>query len=93
MASDTKATAPVQESDEHGLEIGQNTDAEKVAVALPPLTAGHSSDGLDDSTRQKLNNVFAACRDRDIDALRALATSDGGLIDDDARRAACTSIT
>lgn len=38
---------------------------------------------------QKKNDILEACNARDIDALVRLATSSGGLLEDDVRRVAC----
>ena len=40
-------------------------------------------------TADKRQRIFQACVDRDVDKLRKLAISDGGLIDDELRRTAC----
>lgn len=85
-------TPPLQANEQHAGRLGRNNGVEKIAVTLPPFTAGQSSDGLDDSKRSKLDEVLTACRDQDINALKALATSNGGLVNDHARRAACTSL-
>lgn len=40
--------------------------------------------------REKQQKIREACRWRDAQLLRELATSDGGLVTDDLRRTACT---
>lgn len=42
-------------------------------------------------TTTKRQRISQACVDREIDILRKLATSEGGLIDDEVRRTACMS--
>jgi len=39
----------------------------------------------------KVMQILQACRDRDLEALSALATSEHGLIEDEIRRTACES--
>ncbi|KAK0880441.1 GTPase-activating protein gyp8 [Friedmanniomyces endolithicus] len=40
--------------------------------------------------RAKVRDILEACRDRHLIALRDLATSEGGLVEDEIRRTACT---
>ena len=46
-----------------------------------------------DDVSQKVHEIHEACRRQDVDSIRALASSEGGLIDDEARRAACMRYT
>lgn len=92
MASDDAASAPLLQAnnvEEHAQGLDPKHHVEKTAETLPPLTAGNSSDDLDDSKTRKLNEVLTACQGQDLDALKALAISDAGLINDHARRSAC----
>jgi hypothetical protein len=38
----------------------------------------------------KATTILESCKFKDIDALRTLATSEGGLVSDDVRRQACS---
>jgi hypothetical protein len=38
----------------------------------------------------KATTILEACKRKDIEALRTLATSEGGLVSDDVRRQACS---
>ncbi|KAK4955588.1 GTPase-activating protein gyp8 [Elasticomyces elasticus] len=55
---------------------------------LPPLTASWRAKPLSLPERDKVQDILAACRDRDLTALRALATSEGGFVEDEVRRSA-----
>jgi hypothetical protein len=49
---------------------------------------------MDDVARDaKIQQVRDACRSSDLDRLRELAISQGGLVDDESRRTACRSST
>ena len=56
---------------------------------LPPLSASWRHEPLSQFERDKVHMILRACGDRDIDVLRELASSEGGLIEDEVRRAAC----
>ncbi|QIX00403.1 hypothetical protein AMS68_005920 [Peltaster fructicola] len=94
QAHDEQSSTPPQAQQHpppHGLNRDEHVEkiAHPVHSALPPLTAGRSSDAaFDDTQRKKLNAILTACQDQDVETLRALATSDAGLIDDHWRRAA-----
>ncbi|KAK0276048.1 GTPase-activating protein gyp8 [Friedmanniomyces endolithicus] len=55
-----------------------------------PLSASWRSEPLSATEQAKVRNILKACRDRHLVALRDLATSEGGLIEDEIRRTACT---
>lgn len=38
----------------------------------------------------RLSDIRLACRDRDLNALRQFAAAEGGFVDDELRREACT---
>lgn len=38
---------------------------------------------------EKRQRILQVCGERDVDQLRKLATSEGGLVDDEVRRTAC----
>lgn len=45
------------------------------------------------AARAKVDRIWKACEeDRDIEALVQLATSENGLVDDEVRQKACTSV-
>ena len=55
---------------------------------MPPRPAfsSKSSESIDGD---KIHEIRSACEKRDVDALRDLAASEGGLLEDKARREAC----
>jgi TBC1 domain family member 20 len=55
-------------------------------------TENHQSKEQDDLQREKVERILLACREHDIDVLCDLATSCGGLVNDEIRRAACKLI-
>ncbi|KAK5724069.1 GTPase-activating protein gyp8 [Elasticomyces elasticus] len=59
---------------------------------LPPLTASWRAKLLSLPERGKVRDILAACRDRDLTALRALATSEGGFVEDEVRRSAWPTV-
>ncbi|KAK3074778.1 GTPase-activating protein gyp8 [Teratosphaeriaceae sp. CCFEE 6253] len=59
-----------------------------MAEALPPLSASWRSEPLSSHEWDKVQSILEACRDRNLILLRKLATSQGGLIEDEVRRTA-----
>ncbi|KAK5132506.1 hypothetical protein LTR08_008890 [Meristemomyces frigidus] len=59
--------------------------------SVPPLSASWRQAPLSQVEKDKVHRILQACRDRDLDELRELGTSDGGLIEDEVRRTACES--
>lgn len=57
---------------------------------LPPLSESQAHASSDAQHDDKILQILAACQNKDCAALKALATSGGGLVDDRTRRAACT---
>ncbi|KAK4541682.1 hypothetical protein LTR36_007826 [Oleoguttula mirabilis] len=55
---------------------------------LPPLTASWRLEPLSPAEKDKVHRILRACRDRDLDELRGLGTTEGGLIEDEVRRTA-----
>ena len=49
----------------------------------------HSADALSRKTESKHVSITRACEESNIDGLIRLATSDGGLVNDELRRKAC----
>lgn len=64
---------------------------DNTARPLAPASPDDESDTLPEFLKEKISRISAACRDRDLDALAGLATSEGGLVQDELRRRACTS--
>lgn len=58
---------------------------------VSPINASWQKGEVSAQDKVKITKVLAACRDRDLAALARLATSQGGLIEDEVRRTACTS--
>lgn len=63
-----------------------------------PITTNGSIDGLDSissppslsaSDAKKVNEILQAAAENDVDSLAALATSPGGLVEDQVRKTAC----
>ncbi len=48
---------------------------------------------LSETESAKVMRILEACKERDLEALVALCTSSGGLVEDEVRRAACRSET
>ncbi|CAK3811301.1 TBC1 domain family member 20 [Lecanosticta acicola] len=81
-----------------GLEAEMDRDGTTAAAAMPstshaaaqsdPLSASWGNEPLSEAARKKVARILAACRDRDLEALSDLATSKGGLVEDEVRRAA-----
>lgn len=65
--------------------------AASASHALSPLSGPSKAESLSDVDKAKASQILAACRDRDLEALRELAASENGLIEDDIRRTACKS--
>lgn len=59
---------------------------------IPPLSASWREQPLSQNERTKVQLILQACADRDLVALRELATSEGGLVEDEIRRTACMSL-
>ena len=71
-----------------------NTDHSRPALSESVPIVSSGSDALPNRKRPaeseaKDSRISQACRDRDLNALRALAAGEGGLISDDHRRIAC----
>jgi hypothetical protein len=49
-----------------------------------------SSSSVKQERAAKTQKILDACKYRDVEALRLLATSEAGLVSDDARRQACS---
>lgn len=60
--------------------------------SLPPLEASWRHEPLSPYEHDKVQCILAACRDRDLEQLRELTTSEGGLIEDEVRRTACMTL-
>lgn len=58
---------------------------------LPPLSASWRLKPLSQAENDKVHRILRACDEHNLDDLRHLATSEGGLIEDEVRRATCTS--
>ncbi|KAL2352567.1 GTPase-activating protein gyp10 [Cryomyces antarcticus] len=83
--------------DEH---VAASPIAEKVPAASPraavdrelssgkPLSASWRPEPLSEAEGSKVVQILEACRNRDVEALAALATSRHGLVEDEIRRAA-----
>ena len=56
---------------------------------LPPLSVSWKYDPLSQTQEVKVDAIRQACIARNLDRLRELATSKGGLITDEVRRTAC----
>jgi len=59
-------------------------------ISQLPLSASWRSEPLSATERAKVRDILEACRDHHLIALRDLATSEGGLVEDEIRRTACT---
>ncbi|KAK4964891.1 hypothetical protein LTR28_003577 [Elasticomyces elasticus] len=57
-------------------------------VSHEPLAASWRAEPLSAAETSKVVQILEACRDHDLPALAALATSDGGLVEDEIRRIA-----
>lgn len=57
------------------------TNASNTALSLPAAS---------DISQAKITSILDACRWKDVELLRALATSEGGLVSDSVRREACS---
>ncbi|KAK5187961.1 GTPase-activating protein gyp8, partial [Cryomyces antarcticus] len=88
--------------DEH---VAASPIAEKVPAASPraavdrelssgkPLSASWRPEPLSEAEGSKVVQILEACRNRDVEALAALATSRHGLVEDEIRRAACVALS
>lgn len=56
---------------------------------VPPLSASWREEPLSHNEQNKVQHILQACRDRNLDKLRTLAASEGGLVEDEIRRTAC----
>lgn len=70
---------------------GTNID-DSTNHALSPLSASWTRQSLSPKTKAKVERVLTACRGRDLDALKELAASEGGLVEDEVRRTACKRV-
>ena len=59
------------------------------SVTMPSLSMSSDTQYLTPFETTKVSRIFKACTEGDQEALRELATSEGGLVDDTARRVAC----
>jgi hypothetical protein len=55
----------------------------------PAESTPRSPQTLDTSKADKVDRILLACHESDLDTLATLATSDGGLLNDEIRRTAC----
>ena len=93
IAPSREATSSGSSADPSGGHFTEqaNGDVESNTLpALPPLSASWRSEPLSPTEREKVSKILKASRDRDLTALRDLATSQGGLVEDEVRRTACT---
>lgn len=56
---------------------------------LSPLSSSWKRQALSSDDQAKVDRILLACRERDLEALRDLAASENGLIEDGVRRTAC----
>lgn len=66
-------------------------DARGGQPSCSPLQTSWRQDPLSETERNKVHQILEACRDYDYSSLAALATSEGGLVEDEVRRVACTA--
>lgn len=75
----SKRTVPQEASD----------DPDPAHSIVSPVNSSWRKGPLSPQDKEKIEKILAACRDRDLEALAHLATSQGGLIEDELRRTAC----
>jgi len=86
--STTHSRSPTEDMDgglPSALVVAPDTEAD-----IPPLSASWRENPLSQVEQAKVQRILEACRDRDLDTLRHLAASEGGLVEDEIRRTACT---
>ena len=64
-------------------------DRSQSSPETPHPAAGGASNEKSTTTASKVTQIVQACRNDDLDALIALATSSNGLVEDELRRTAC----
>lgn len=69
----------------------QENDSPAAPQVLSPLApdSPQKRAAMSEDRREKINRIESACRDLDLLALVRLASSDGGLVEDELRRTAC----
>lgn len=67
------------------------TTLEPSHETVSPINVSWQKGPRSPQDKEKVTRVLAACQDRDRAALADLATSQGGLIEDELRRTACMS--
>jgi hypothetical protein len=83
------ATEPTSPSDNGELTTAVTFAELGASDAIPPLAESWREQPLPQDERDKTRRILEACRDRDLDVLRELAVSEGGLVEDEIRRTAC----
>jgi len=83
IGRDSKA-APIQTNRKLGLDVVRDAHGD-----IPPLSASWRREPLSDKEKTKTQQILQACRDRDYVNLTKLASTPGGFIEDELRRAAC----
>lgn len=83
------SSGDTESADSHHNEGASAHSATGNQPSLPPLSASWRREQLSQSERDKAFEILKACGDRDLDKLRDLATSEGGLVEDEIRRTAC----
>jgi hypothetical protein len=68
----------------------EGLEDDKITAEIIDSRAASSPRANTTTLDAKLTSIRAACRDRDVEQLRVLATSEGGLLLDDARCQACS---
>lgn len=82
------------EPQEGGMEISLeapslDSSGESNHPLMSPEFVSPNGQSLSEQDRQKIYRILEACTKHDIELLAELASSDGGLIDDETRRRAC----
>src|SRR6185437_9416214 len=69
---------------------GRDADKENQNEKLPASSSRTTSPSLEhESHNAKATSILEACKENDIETLRKLAVSEGGLVSDEVRRQAC----
>lgn len=64
-------------------------NGQSTAAPQAPLSASWRKEPLSADEKYKVHHILKACRDRNVTILKDLASSDGGLVEDELRRTAC----
>lgn len=98
LSSPIDHVSDTQAASDTALDAGDNAHVPSAAdptddtvLPLAPVHPDDEKDTLSAVLKEKTARISAACRDRDLEALADLATSEGGLVQDELRRRACTS--